>query len=88
MPGTRMYRYRKCTRLARKLIDAQHSDLFDVLNYIAHTRHPLRRAERVGARRGDSVPLRRQAAGLPRIRVIAVCKRGGERVAMEKLPHF
>ena len=37
----------------RGMIDAQESDLFDVLNYIAHTRHPLKRAERVGAHRAS-----------------------------------
>jgi type I restriction enzyme R subunit len=33
------------------MIDAEESDLFDVLNYIAHTRHPIKRAERASGRR-------------------------------------
>ena len=37
----------------RGMIDAQESDLFDVLNYIAHTKHPLKRAERASAHRAD-----------------------------------
>lgn len=37
--------------LVRQMIDAEESDLFDVLNYIAHTRHPLKRAERAEAHR-------------------------------------
>lgn len=35
------------------MIDAHESNLFDVLNYIAHTKHPLKRAERAGTRRAD-----------------------------------
>jgi len=35
----------------RKLIDAEKSDLFDVLAYIAYARQPITRAERVDARR-------------------------------------
>ncbi|OYX61840.1 MAG: restriction endonuclease subunit R [Novosphingobium sp. 32-60-15] len=37
--------------LVRQMIDAEESDLFDVLNYIAHTRHPLKRAERAETHR-------------------------------------
>jgi type I restriction enzyme R subunit len=37
----------------RTMIDADESDLFDVLNYIAHTRHPLKRAERPGTHRAS-----------------------------------
>ena len=37
----------------RSMIDADESDLFDVLNYIAHTRHPLKRSERAGAHRAS-----------------------------------
>jgi type I restriction enzyme, R subunit len=35
----------------RGMIDAKESDLFDVLNYIAHTKHPLKRAERAETHR-------------------------------------
>ena len=35
------------------MIDADESDLLDVLNYIAHTRHPLKRFERAGAHRAS-----------------------------------
>jgi type I restriction enzyme R subunit len=37
----------------RRMIDAEASDLFDVLRYIAFTKAPLKRAERVQAHRGD-----------------------------------
>ncbi len=37
----------------RSMIDAEESDLFDVLNYIAHMRHPLKRAERANAHRAS-----------------------------------
>lgn len=37
----------------RRMIDAEASDLFDVLRYIAFTKAPLKRAERVAARRTD-----------------------------------
>src|SRR5690606_14939587 len=37
----------------RRMIDAEASDLFDVLRYIAFTRAPLKRAERAAARRAD-----------------------------------
>jgi type I restriction enzyme R subunit len=35
------------------MIDAEASDLFDVLRYIAFTKVPLKRAERAAARRAD-----------------------------------
>ncbi|WP_428629951.1 EcoAI/FtnUII family type I restriction enzme subunit R [Sphingopyxis sp.] len=35
----------------RKMIDADDCDLFDVLNYIAHTKAPIKRAERAAAHR-------------------------------------
>ncbi len=37
----------------RGMIDAQESDLFDVLNYIAHTKHPLKRSERANTHRAS-----------------------------------
>jgi type I restriction enzyme R subunit len=37
----------------RRMIDAEASDLFDVLRYIAFTKAPLKRAERAEARRSD-----------------------------------
>jgi type I restriction enzyme R subunit len=37
----------------RGMIDAEQSDLFDVLNYIAHTKAPLKRAERAGTHRAS-----------------------------------
>jgi len=37
----------------RTMIDAVESDLFDVLNYIAHTKHPLKRAERADTHRAS-----------------------------------
>lgn len=38
---------------ARQLVDADDCDLFDVLNYIAHTKAPLKRAERAGTHRAS-----------------------------------
>jgi type I restriction enzyme, R subunit len=35
----------------RQMVDGEDNDLFDVLNYIAHTKAPLKRAERAAARR-------------------------------------
>jgi type I restriction enzyme R subunit len=37
----------------RRMIDAEASDLFDVLRYVAFTKAPLKRAERAAARRND-----------------------------------
>lgn len=37
----------------RGMIDAEQSDLFDVLNYIAHTKAPLKRAERADTHRAN-----------------------------------
>lgn len=37
----------------RRMIDAEASDLFDVLHYIAFTKAPLKRVERAEARRDD-----------------------------------
>ena len=37
----------------RGMIDAEDSDLFDVLNYIAHTKHPLKRSERADSHRAS-----------------------------------
>jgi type I restriction enzyme R subunit len=37
----------------RRMIDAEATDLFDVLRYIAFTKAPLKRAERAAARRAD-----------------------------------
>lgn len=37
----------------RRMIDAEASDLFDVLRYIAFTRAPLKRGERAASRRAD-----------------------------------
>jgi type I restriction enzyme R subunit len=37
----------------RRMVDAEASDLFDVLRYIAFTKAPLKRAERAEARRAD-----------------------------------
>jgi type I restriction enzyme R subunit len=37
----------------RRMIDAEATDLFDVLRYIAFTKSPLKRAERAAARRTD-----------------------------------
>lgn len=39
----------------RRMIDAEASDLFDVLRYIAFTKAPLKRAERAAARHADIV---------------------------------
>ena len=36
----------------RRMVDGEDSDLFDVLRYIAFTKPPMKRAERVAARRG------------------------------------
>ena len=40
-------------RQIRRMIDAEASDLFDVLRYIAFTKAPLQRMERAEARRND-----------------------------------
>ena len=63
----------------RRMIDAEASDLFDVLRYIAFTKAPLKRAERVQAHRFDILadcdP--KQADFLDS--VLAICQRGRKR---------
>jgi type I restriction enzyme, R subunit len=46
MPGEQL-------KQIQRMIDAEASDLFDVLRYIAFTKAPLKRAERAEARRAD-----------------------------------
>ena len=51
----------------RRMIDAEKSDLFDVLAYIAFALSPITREERVNThRRADIFPLRSQASGVSR----------------------
>ena len=57
----------------QKLISAEKSDLFDVLAYVAYTRAPVTREERVAqAQPAITTPLQLQAAGIPRFRARAV----------------
>ena len=66
----------------QKIIDAEKSDLFDVLAYVAYALPPLTREERAAKAKVDHQhPLQQQAAGLPRLRAVALCerRRGGTR---------
>ena len=71
----------------RKMIDADESDLFDVLNYIAHTRHPLKREERARAHRADILSGRdaKSQAFLDFVLAQYVAQ-GEEELGMDKLP--
>ena len=65
-PGRTRLRWRTARHKSARMIDAEESDLFDVLDYIAHTKHPLKRAERAECTpRQHPLALRRQAAGVP-----------------------
>ena len=60
----------------QKIIDAEKSDLFDVLAHVAYALPPLTREERAEQREGAIGSLfDYQAAGVPRLRVIALCER-------------
>lgn len=71
----------------RRMIDAEASDLFDVLRYIAFTKAPLKRAERVAARRADILSRNdpRQADFLDFVLSQYVAQ-GEEELATDKLP--
>ena len=71
------------------MIDAQESDLFDVLNYIAHTKHPLKRAERASAHRADILSRydAKQQAFLDFVLSQYVAE-GEAELGMEKLPNL
>ena len=57
----------------QKIIDAEKSDLFDVLAYVAYALPPLTREERAAQRQGrDQHPLQQQAAGVSRLRAVAI----------------
>ena len=67
----------------QKIIDAEKSDLFDVLAHVAYALPPLTREERADTRQGrDQHALQQQAAGLPRLRAVALRerRRGGTRL--------
>lgn len=74
-------------RQIRRIIDAEASDLFDVLRYIAYTRAPLKRAERAEVRRGDILSLRneRQAEFLEFVLAQYVAQ-GEDELSADKLP--
>ena len=66
----------------QKIIDAEKSDLFDVLAYVAYALPPLTREERAAKRKVcDQHPLQHQAAGFPRLRPVPIRqgRRGGTR---------
>jgi type I restriction enzyme R subunit len=71
----------------RKMIDADESDLFDVLNYIAHTRHPLKRKERAETHRARILANRdaKRQAFLNFVLSQYVAE-GEEELGMDKLP--
>ena len=71
----------------RGMIDTQQSDLFDVLNYIAHAKHPLKRAERASAHRADILSRydAKQQAFLDFVLSQYVAE-GEDELGMEKLP--
>jgi type I restriction enzyme R subunit len=71
----------------RRMIDADASDLFDVLRYIAFTKAPLMRAERAQARRADILSNYepKQAAFLDFVLAQYVAE-GEEELQPEKLP--
>jgi type I restriction enzyme R subunit len=71
----------------RRMIDAEASDLFDVLRYIAYTRAPLKRAERAQARRSDILSQRgeKQAEFLDFVLSQYVAE-GEEELGADKLP--
>ena len=57
----------------QKIIDAEKSDLFDVLAHVAYALPPLTREERAAKRQGrDQHALQQQAAGLSRLRAVAL----------------
>ncbi len=61
----------------QKIIDAEKSDLFDVLAHVAYALPPLTRGEN-GPRKAqgrDQHPLQHKAAGLPRFRALALRER-------------
>ena len=61
-----------------RMINAEKSDLFDVLAYIAFALAPITRSERVEKHKGaDLRPLRRKSANIPGLRARAVCQRRG-----------
>ena len=60
----------------QKIIDAEKSDLFDVLAYVAYALPPLTREERAAkAKVVISAQLQQQAAGVPRLRAVALRER-------------
>jgi type I restriction enzyme R subunit len=71
----------------RSMIDAEESDLFDVLNYIAHTRQPLKRSERASAHRESILSGRdaKQQAFLDFVLSQYVAE-GEAELGMDKLP--
>ncbi|MEW9853894.1 EcoAI/FtnUII family type I restriction enzme subunit R [Novosphingobium sp. M1R2S20] len=71
----------------RRMIDAEASDLFDVLRYIAFTRAPLKRAERAEARRAD-ILARRDTKQVEFLEFVLsqYVEQGEAELAAEKLP--
>lgn len=73
----------------RRMIDAEGSDLFDVLRYIAFTKAPLKRSERAQSRRADILSDRdpRQAEFLEFV-LSQYVEEGENELDAEKLPHL
>ena len=71
----------------RRMIDAEASDLFDVLRYIAFTKAPLKRVERAAARRADILSRRdpKQAEFLDFV-LSQYVSEGEEELGSDKLP--
>ena len=64
----------------QKIIDAEKSDLFDVLAYVAYALPPLTREERAArAKSAISAAIHQQTTGIFRIRSGPLCKRWGGR---------
>ena len=71
----------------RRMIDADASDLFDVLRYIAFTKAPLKRAERAAARRPDILSSREpKAAEFLEFVLSQYISEGEQELGLEKLP--
>lgn len=71
----------------RRMIDADASDLFDVLRYISFTKAPLKRVERVAARRPDILSSRDpKAAEFLDFVLSQYVTEGEQELGLEKLP--
>jgi type I restriction enzyme R subunit len=68
-----------------RMINAEKSDVFDVLAYIAFALAPITRSERVAGRKDGILTLRRQASGLPQFCAGPVCQGRRQRTRPGKI---